>query len=263
MTYIAKGTPNGHDVRSAIDYINTFDSSSPTLKLDRTGQTTSSVSHNLGYFPLFFITYGAGGSFPGTVSQFSEAEWSVDTNSLIRSSGSGLVRYFIGRHNISSNFYSEHRGGTTLKSPGTDEYVFKIAKDGKSLDSSDMRDFSLHSETTSPLISSIDYGKMVLGTGGYYVRSFKYNLPYTPLVFVYMKPSLNSLSLSTSRMYMMHPPIGATTHAYVVDTDIGGSGGVGYVTAFASTFDFSSPPDVSIVVFKDPFNKQEINVTYP
>lgn len=262
MTYIAKGTPEGNDVDTAVDYLNTFNSSAPLLKVHETNVSSSTVTHNLGYFPLFFIMYPSGGYVPGAVNQFSSTEWSVTTSQLVRSSGTGSIRYFIFRQSLEVNFSAPYVDGGKSPITSSSNYVFKLSKPGTAVNSQDMRDYSLHSNTKSPMIHKVDYGAMTLISGSYY-RVVAHGLPYTPTVIVYMKPGTNSLGLSANNYGMVMPPVGVSGRYFVVDYAVSGQGGVGYVTVWADPFYFSTPPQISVVILKDPYDREIINRTYP
>lgn len=262
MTYIAKGTRPGYDIHSAIDYLNTFNSSFPLINFDSDGSRTSTFNHDLGYYPFFFTTYGNLESLPGAVNQFSGNEWSVGTTQLVRSSGTSSQRCFIARLNLTDNFSSQYVTGENVQSAINQNYVFKISRDGKDSNSTDMRDFSIHSNTISPLVHRV-YSTTMFSSGGNFYATVSHGLPYTPLVFAYIKPSTNTIGRDTNRYYMMHPPVGATDETYMIDVSYNGMGGNGSVVAFASGFAYSSAPEVSIVILKDPFLKNIVNVSFP
>jgi hypothetical protein len=264
MTYVAKGARPGYDVKSAVDYLNTFNSSFPLLNFDSNALRSATFNHNLGYFPFFFVAYNASGVLPGAVNQFSgnSNEWSISTSQLVRTTGSGSMRCFIARLNLQSNFAAPYTPGSTTQAAINSDYEFKIAREGKSTDSQDMRDFAIHSNTISPLVHRV-YNTTMSSSGGNYYATVSHGLPYTPLVFAYIKPSTNSLGRSTSRFYMMHPPIGTTDETYLVDRSFDGIGGNGSVVAYAAGFSYSAAPEVSIVILKDPFLKNTINIVYP
>jgi hypothetical protein len=263
MTYLAKGSRPGHDVKTAIDYLNTFNSSFPLLNLDSSALHSSTFSHDLGYFPFFFTTYNASGFVPGGVNQVSGDEWSISTSQLVRSSGSGNIRCFISRLDLTNNFSAPHVPGDTAQGAINPDYEFKIAKEGKSFQSTDMRDFSIHSNTISPLVHRV-YSATMFASGGDYYATVAHGLPYTPLAFAFIRPSTNSIGRATNRYYMLPPPVGTTSQYYAVDQAISGVGGSGIVTAFADGhFAYSAAPQISIVILKDPFLKNVVNVSYP
>lgn len=263
MTYIAKGSRPGYDVKSAIDYLNTFNSSFPLLNFDSMALHSSTFNHDLNYFPFFFTTHNASGYVPGAINQASGDEWSISTSQLVRSSGSGNVRCFIARLDLTNNFSAPYTPGDTTQGSINHDYEFKIAKEGKSFQSSDMRDFSIHSNTISPLVHRVYSATMFSSVGDYYA-TVSHNLPYTPLVFAFVRPSANAIGRSTGRYYMLSPPTGTTSQYFSVDQAVSGVGGNGMVTVYADGhFAYTAAPRVSIVILKDPFLKNIVNVSYP
>lgn len=70
----------------------------------------------------------------------------------------------------------------------TSDYGLKIAKEGKTIKSKDMRDFVMHSNTRTPLVHSVNVG--VCGADN--TVTFYHDLPYNPLFYVFMKRSTSS-----------------------------------------------------------------------
>lgn len=263
MSYLAKGTRPGYDVKTAIDYLNTFNSEFPLLNFDSMALHSGTFNHDLDYFPFFFITHNASGFVPGSVNQTSADEWSISTTQLVRSSGSSSVRCFIARLNLTNNFSAPYTEGDTVQGVSNPDYEFKIAKAGKSIESTDMRDFSIHSNTISPLVHKV-YSATMFSSGGDYYATVAHGLPYTPLVFAYIRPSTNTIGRSTGRYYMLPPATGTTSEYFSVDQAISGTGGDGEVTIYADGhFAYSAAPQVSIVILKDPYLKNVLNVSYP
>lgn len=256
MSYKAKGTPPGLDVKNAIDYLQSFNSGWPLLKVHETNTSSGSISHNLGYFPMYFTTHPSGAfAGSGSVDQGIFREWSVNQSSLIRDSGSGSRRYFIFRLNLLQNFEAEITDGLN-NSPGEsgDNYVFKLSKPGSDIRSNDMRDFALHSDTRSPLVHKVNHGPMS-SSGGLLTRTVNHNLGYVPTAFAYIRPDTNSIGMNADRYYFVPPPVSTLGFFYSVDSS--------EVTVTADSSTFSGSPDVSVVILKDPFDKDVINVSYP
>lgn len=255
MTYTAKGTPDGHDVGTAVDYLQSFNAEWPLLKVDSTGHYSGAVNHNLNYFPFHFL---ASNFTPGAVDEFAgfNSTYGVSSTQLVRSSGSGTPRYYIFRLDLESNFTAPIISGSTTSSPSSSNYVFKLAREGKSASSTDMRDFSLHSETRSPMVHLVNHG--VVTTGGLgRSRTVTHGLGYIPRTFVFVKPGSGStqFGMTNGQYYIVPPPVGVAGGYFEVDES------TVYVT-FDSTY-FSSSTEVSVVVLKDPFNKQLVSRTYP
>lgn len=249
--FVAKGSPQGYDVHDAIDYLLSFSSEFPLLKVHETGTSTGTVNHDLGYYPFFLTTNST--FIPGSVDQVSYSEWGVSTSQLVRSSGATNTRYFIFRLNLETNFTADIFPGITSKTPEESSFVFKISKDGKDISSTDLRDFSLHSNTKSPMVHKVDNGTMT--SSGDWTRTISHGLSYTPVVFAFIRVGNNAFGLAQNRYYVVPPQIGITPFDYTVTATS--------VTVRASGPDFSDAPQVSIVVLKDPFSKQTVDVSFP
>lgn len=256
----AKGSLPGYDVSTAVDYLMQFNSSWPHLKVHDTGTSSSTVTHNLGYPPFHFI---ASTFVAGAVDQFSSFEWGATSTQLTRSSGSGSKRYFIFRLPLDQDYTAPDIAGTTSKTTEDNDFGFKLAKPGASIDSTDMRDFALHSNTRSPMVHKVDHGPMTLAGGFGYYREVAHGLPYTPIAFAFIKPGTNSLGMPTNRYGIVNPPIGVGSFWYTVDDAVGAYGGTGKVLVWASNLDFSSASDVSVVILKEPLEKEEVTVNFP
>jgi hypothetical protein len=256
MTYVAKGTPAGHDVKTAIDYLNSFNSGAPMLKIHSTGIVGASVSHNLGYPPFHFITYNPGDLAPGGVDQFAFNNFAVNSTQLRRYTGSMSRRYFIARLDLTQNFTAQYLPGDKTASPKSFDYVFKLAREGKDVASTDMRDFALHSETTAPLVHMVRNAPMVNTGGGLgWEYSVNHGLDYTPTAFAFIAPGANSLGYPVGEYGYVPGPVGASGMYYTVNaTSV-------YMTADNDFF--TGTPQASIVVLKNPFTLQTINRTYP
>lgn len=250
MTFRVKGTPPNYDARTAADYLLNFNSDWPLLKLHETGVFSGTVTHNLGYPPFHTLA-----TSDGRIDQFA-SNYGVNSTSLARSSGAGSPRYFIFRLDLTTNFTAPNLETSTASNSGSADYVFKMTKPGKSTDSTDLRDFALHSNTRSPALHSVNHGTMSNTGGGLgWERTVTHNLGYTPIAFAFIKPGTNALALPTDRYLIVSPPVGVTSFYYTVSsTSI-------YVTA--DNIDITDTPSVSVVILKDPFTKDIINVSFP
>lgn len=252
MSYVVKGTPPGFDVGTAIDYLQTFNTGWPLLKLHDTGTSSTTITHNLGYVPLFFTTLGSGGFAPGAVDQNSHGTWDASTTQLVATSAPS-TRYYIFRQSLTSNFTANVISGNNTAGQKTDGYVFKMTKEGKDTSSTDMRDFALHSGTVSPMIHKVDHGAMTNIGGGILERVVTHNLGYAPMVFVYMQPGANTLSLSTTRYGIVMPQVGVSGRYYENSSTT--------VRVVADTTFFNGTPNVSVVIMKNPFDLDTVSVS--
>lgn len=257
MTYVSKGTPQGYNVKTAVDYLQTFNSSWPLLKVGSTGNYTGPVNHSLGYYPFYTMV----STFtPSSFDEFAGLSdtYGVSTSQLVRGSGSGSPRYYIFRLNLQENFTAPHIEGDTSPLPSVDNYHFKISRDGKSIDSTDMRDFSLHSGSRSPSVHMVNNGLTTFNSStNSRERTVSHNLGYVPTAFAFVKPGAGSSApgLNNNNYYILPPPIGVSGGYYEVNAS--------NVYVNLDSFYFSANAEVSIVILKDPFNKKVINRTYP
>lgn len=254
--YGIKATLSGYDVDTAPDYLQSFNSSFPLLKTLSTSTSSGTVSHNLGYYPFHLIVST---SEPGGIDQFAHTEWSVSTSQLVRQSGSGSRRYFIFRQNLEENFTAPTLDGSGVQTEVNNDYGIKISLPGKSVNSNDMRDYALNTGSRSPAIHMVRHTTMSSGSGDYWYE-LDYNLSYSPLVFVFIKPRANGIGLPQDRYGIVMPPVGVSGRWFMVDQGNLGRGGQGKVLVFADGSFFSQAPDVSVVVLKDPFIKEKIVV---
>lgn len=67
------------------------------------------------------------------------------------------------------------------------EPILKVVKTGKSIDSTDPRDFSLHSEINTLKIYKSGYGTLSLATGVTSTVNITHNLGYKPIIFGFFK----------------------------------------------------------------------------
>lgn len=246
----AKGSVPGFDILTVIDYLMQFNSSWPLLKQHETAVFSGTVNHDLGYPPFHFIT-----TPDGRVEQF--AAFSVDSTTLTRDAGSDTPRYFIFRLPLDQDFTASTVSGTTTPTTVDRDFGFKITKPGKDTSSTDMRDFALHSSTRSPMVHMVSNGTMVNTGGGLgYERTVTHGLGYIPITFAFIKPSTNVIGSPVGRYMIIRPAVGVGSEYYSVDTTSV------YITADEGT-SYTAAPDVSVVVLKEPFNKETVNVSYP
>lgn len=250
--YGAKGSVAGFDVKTVVDYLQLFNSSWPLLKIGSSDLFTGTVTHNLGYPPFHFLT-----TSDGRVNEFaglSTANYGVDSSTLARSGGVGTPRYYICRLDLTTNYEAPIISGGTTQQAIETNYGFKISKPGKDINSTDMRDFSLHSGARSLMVQKVSESAMGIGGTGWEL-TVPHGLSYVPEVFVFMKPGTNNQGYDTSRYMILAPPVGAQLAYYTVDNT--------NVFISASGIDMTGIPRVSVVVLKDPLAKQVINVSYP
>lgn len=252
MGYVAKGTTPGYDVKYATDYLLSFNSSWPLLKLHDTSTFSGSVSHDLGYPPFHMLAKS-----DGRIDQFSgtNQNYGVNSSVLNRTSGPGTPRYFIFRLDLTTDYTAPVVTGTTAQSVQSDDFVFKMTKPDKDVSSTDMRDFALHSNTRSPALHKVAHGSMSIVGSGWEV-TVPHGLSYVPTAYAFIKPNANSAGLATDRYFIVPPPVGVGVAYYEVDaTNV-------HIVGDGSLLNLAVP-EYSIVVLKDPFTKDVINVSFP
>lgn len=247
-----KGSQIGYDVFSTRDYLQMFNSSWPHLKVSSTGVYSGSVGHGLGYVPFFLIASSA----DGRVSFNSGDSFSMDNVALQLYSGSDTPRYYIFRLDIEQNFTADTVDGTTSQGSIDTNRGFKLTKIGADINSTDMRNFSLHSSTVAPLVHMVRKVTMVNTGGGLgYEYTLNHNLGYTPTAFAFLKPGTNSLGQPVGKYTYVMPPVGVSGRYYTTNsTSV-------YVTADSSYY--SDAPEISIVVLKNPYTLRTVNRTFP
>ncbi len=248
--YGAKGSMQGFDVKTVVDYLQLFNSSWPSIKIGLSGQFGGTVTHGLGYPPFHFMATST-----GQVDQFAGiSTYGVNSSVLNRVSGSGTPRYYICRLDLTTSFDAPIIPGASIPQGSDDDYGLKIAKPGKSVYSTDMRDFALNSSARSLMVHKVAPSPTVL-SGGSYIVNIAHGLPYTPIAFAFMRPGTNTLGLDADKYYIMPPPVGVSGFYYTVD-------GTNVSIVIDPTY-FSSAPNISVVVLKDPLQMETIGVTYP
>lgn len=264
--YGMAGSAPGYDVKTAADFLLTFNSSWPLMKigaaasatitLDATPQTI--YTHDLGYAPAYFII-GAKGTGVATVPAINHGI-GVSTSVLgydgsTPLGGTYTFYYYIIRQPLTTNFTAPTITGTSLQGNTNDNYGLKVTKPGKSTDSTDLRDFSLYTTSRSLMVNNVDYGTSTLG-GGYYNRTFDHNLGYVPIAFAYAQFGTNIAGYDPDYFYMLDEVnAGVSVADYSLTTTS--------ISMRTDSIYVSDPTNFSAVVLKDPFFKETVNVSYP
>lgn len=197
----AKVSRPGFDVRTCADHELLFSSSWPLLKIhsqgsfsipDTTVQTTI-ATHGLGYVPMFWV-FDNGNSISNTTSSASRMTFFLQgqytainsTNLIWRSTSAGSFSgyYYIFRYDMTTSFEAEIFNSTSSTKTDVGDYGIKVAKSGKSITSTDLRDYVVHSGSRSPMIHKTGTGSFGVGGG---TATITHNLGYEPLYFVYAK----------------------------------------------------------------------------
>lgn len=247
------------DAESASDKDLIASSSFPLLKEEATGVFNINElphsgglfpvhNHQLDYYPFFVVLDDQG-------KMRLDIEWQVDTGNLYfldsaslfpPVGGTGNFRWTIYRLNVFSPFKSTNTETVTTASARAYDpnYGFKFAKEGASIDSDDLRDFTLHSRGRSPLIHSVDVREWPSGAGAE-SHTVRPDFTYNPIAFGFV------LNRPNPRAYNMQNGGQATPK-------LSRSNGTIEITSTGNSTSRSS-----IIVFKDPFLAPEtIQVTY-
>lgn len=252
MARVIKLAQKGYDVKTAGDENLIYSSEWPLLPIYKQGsftigdvtQPTNIITHNLGFVPLFW--YFTNANISATINQLtndSRSEFFGSTGGgniginetnlqfvpqSFTATGSLTIYYYIFLVDITKPFQSPIKkvGGVAGGSGGR---VFKLAKPSKSVTSTNLDDFVIHSDCRSPLLHSITTGQGAL--------TANHNLGYSPMFFAYVQ----NYSGNEPGYYELHPS---------------GSGGGDILKSDINNVTFSitsGTKPISIVILKDPF----------
>jgi hypothetical protein len=259
----AKVSQLGLNVNDSADSQLLFNSSWPTLKIAYQGRmdinsltTQTIVTHDLGYVPAFMVY-----RISGTTSTFDSQGivYNGSGGGYIAANSSELKFYSLGVGSGTVSFYyyvfaqpidtdytapinNENANVTGLIEEIDRDYGIKVAKEGKSVDSTDLRDFAIHSGTVSPSVHMIKNGATDL--------TATHGLGYEPLTLFYVNYGANGSPSYQSGWYYM----------------LGGVGGVAYVRGYSNSTTCyvtedpgmigagSKTATASILILKEPFN---------
>lgn len=200
--YGIKVSQNGFDAETCPDYKLLFNSSWPLLKILDSGQFTNASSPSLissfalDYVPAFwwYSDGKVGTEHTSNVSTFGSTfngQLAISRSALSFRSGFGAKtltgRFYIFALNIEEAFTAPSIIlPTVAEVPAIADttYGIRIAKPGKSIDSTDLRDFSVNSNTRSPMVHSVTPGTKDASPS---TITITHNLGYAPMAFVYVK----------------------------------------------------------------------------
>lgn len=173
----------GWDVKTAGDANLYFSSSWPMLLIQDTNLAAqgATVKHTLNYPPLAFAWNPKDGL----------SVCGVDSGNIyLPLLGTTPYRYFIFRVPLNVPYQSDVvKGPLQLPQLADKNFGLKFAKEGKELDSDDLRDFTLHSSARTPLLHAVITGKLgAIGSGDFGgVTGLKWvpDLPYRPVYFAF------------------------------------------------------------------------------
>lgn len=244
----------GYDVATAGDENLIYSSLWPLLKTyAQGGYKTQDISvpnlianHDLGFTPVFWyfantpinswLNSGAAGQarrseYMGHVGdgsiQVDAASMKFVPNSPVFVSGPSQLYYYLFALDITKQYNAPSINVGSADQGTRPNRVFKVAKDGKDISSTDLFDFVIHSQARSPLIHSVN-------PSGGIVKSFvvEHDLTYLPIFFPFVKNDNGSYS----PLYT-------------------GQGGSSSITSTENQiiFNDTAGKEITIVVLKDPF----------
>lgn len=197
----------GFDAKTCADYQLAFSSAWPLLKIHDTGTFTipdatldvTIATHSLGYVPLFWVFINApyvdGAYYGANVSRIAEPgvnqfaamnatdlKWQGAT----RGAAAGVItgRYYIFRYDNQTTFTAPIITSSTASTASiVNDFGFKVAKQGKSITSTDLRDYVVHSGTRSPMVHMTGHGTFA----GPSSTTVTHSLTYLPMYFTWAK----------------------------------------------------------------------------
>lgn len=267
----------GNDVLTAADAQLGFSSSWPTLKIAYQGLYTVDkavdtvlYTHGLGYVPMFLfykVTSGVStGWNPAGTIQASSTNIKFFTNG-----GVGTQDYYVivFRLKLLENFTASIVDRPLEQLSDYDNnYGIKVALDGKSIASTDLRDFVIHSRALTPNVHMVSTGvpNITPGTYGAGTSMWRvaHGLTYTPFTLCYYNGGSNSFTNKAGYYQILQASFGGAS-AWRMNFDSTYSkfdedwtllGGVGPTAT------------VSLVMLKEPFDAigfgmPSYTVTYP
>lgn len=200
--YGIKVSQNGYDAATCPDYKLVFNSSWPLLKILDSGVFTNAASpslitsYALDYVPAFwwFSDGKVGTQHTPGVSSFGSTfngQLAASNSALSFRSGYGANtlsgRYYIFALDIETAYTSPSIVLPTvadIPAIADTDYGIRISKPGKSINSTDLRDFSVNSNARTPMVHSVTPGTKAASPSSITVT---HNLGYAPMGFVYVK----------------------------------------------------------------------------
>lgn len=243
----------GYDVKTAGDENLIYSSLWPLLKIYLQGSasipdvraTQTLATHDLGYPPVYWffantnivswdnltISKDTRSEFFGPIGDgtlaVDSAKLSYTANAFPFAGGSAQLYYYIFALDLTKQYTAPIIKVGNVSGGFNSKTVFKLAKPGKDISSTDLQDYVIHSRARSPLIHSVNPS---LGT----VKTFTvtHSLGYLPMFFGYVKNSNGSYTM--------------------IATGQGGS------SSFQSTentivFNDTGGKELTVVILKDPF----------
>jgi len=187
----------GYDARTAADQNLLFSSSWPLLKIAYTdsvsvpANSTYTYAHNFGFPPFHF------GPTDDNNSPLTLLQTKVDSTNLYIINGNATAqtaRFYLCYNPLNINFQALDNQNYQLYTaqPYDKNYGIKIVKQNKNINSTDLRDFTVHSGTRSLMIEGIVSGILanepILPGGNFNTVFYQSKLPYPSLYFGFWSP---------------------------------------------------------------------------
>lgn len=271
----AKASRINADVSTVSDDQLMYSSGWPSIKILHQGLVTvdaatshTIVTHSLGYEPMFLVyrVSGATSEFNSYGSIFDgSAVANIGTNStelkyFASGFGSGDISFYYMVLDIPllQNFSADILNTTPdVSAPigeGPGDYGIKVALDGGSVESTDLRDFAIHSAAGNLNVHAVGYGAATAAATTAPPPSLQYSLShslgYEPLALCYINYGANGSPEFDAGYYYM----------------LGGVGGASYIRFYITSASCRVEEDYtlggfgsatstsSIVILKEPFN---------
>jgi hypothetical protein len=241
--YGIKVSRTGFPVETAADNQLLYSSSFPTLSVIQEGTVGAggSVSHALGYFPVFSYQ-----SYFTSNSAFGGGKVSVD-DSFVYNGGTQTVRYRLYNRNIRTN----ETGKNVITTPVTQgsvsqDYGFKVSKDGVDVGTADLNNLTSFSGAS---LAGFAVRQLIVHQTGFtdnisngVTGTYSHNLGYAGQLWTYIRSHADTAYTFDEMIFTVSA--GPTlTIAYQSTTD---SGNVYAYNNLGSAIDFA------YILFKDP-----------
>lgn len=255
MANVVKVAQPGYDVKTTGDENLVYSSEWPLLPIYQQGPVTvKDVSksqilmiHDLTFNPLYWFFSNAtitGWEGLGPSKNERRAEFfgpisggsiGINTNQLLYTppvggvSGSLNLYCYIFALDLAVQYNAPIINIGDIRGASDPSFVFKLAKEGRDINSHNLDDFIIHSRARSPLVHSVNPSVGVVKN-----LVINHNLGYLPMFFGYIK-----------------------SNGYYVQIPTGQGGSSSFLSDENNiTFNDTGGKEISIVVLKDPFNTE-------
>jgi hypothetical protein len=258
----AKASVPGYDINHVTDFLMSFNSSWPLLKIEHSAVATITLNatpqtiytHNLGYPPAYFFLSGGIFQEYGDVRHIGVNNTILGYDGLNPVGGTYTFRYYVCRLPLTQNFTAPIIGDSQIQTAISRDYGIKVAKPGKSTSSTDLRDFALNTSSRSLMVHKVDYGPLT-PDGGDYTRTVSHGLIYTPFAFCYLKYGTGLSGYDPDYHYINPGPQGVQDAWHTLDSS--------NMYIFENGTFATAGADATMVALKDPFAKDTVNVSFP